>query len=49
MGIKHRVDSSFCSFSALCNLGLGGQVHSSEMPYFSYPRTLASIIKNQKS
>jgi thiol-disulfide isomerase/thioredoxin len=46
MVIKHRADSGFRKFSALSKLYLGGQVRSSEMPYVSYPRPLATIKEN---
>lgn len=44
MGIKHRADSGFRKFWVLSKLSFGGQVRSSEMPYVSYPRTLAATI-----
>lgn len=45
MGIKHRADSGFRKFSALSKIGFGRLVKSFEMPYVSYPRTLATIKK----
>ena len=47
MGIKHREDSAFLKFSVFSKLCHGGQVSSSEMPYVSYPRSLATIINQQ--
>jgi hypothetical protein len=35
MAIKNRADSGFREFCLLIKLSLGGQVCSSEMPYFS--------------
>ena len=49
MGIKHRADSGFRKFRVLRKLRLGGQVRSSEMPYVSYPRPLATSYKANRT
>jgi len=41
MGIKHRADSGFRKFRVLSKLGFGRTFKCFEMPYVSYPRTLA--------
>jgi|GEM_PF-6712738 len=44
MGIKHRASSDFRKFSALSKLGFGRTVKCFEVPYVSYPKSLAPIL-----
>jgi hypothetical protein len=48
MGIKHRADSGFSKLASLSKLGFGRTDKCFEMPYVSYPRPLAFMLRKDR-